>query len=200
MTLTKRQSQILQFVREHLQDHGYSPSYQEIAAHFGYRSLATVHEHVSNLEGKGYLGKEANRSRSIVLADDPEPSTQLRLLGLVAAGQPIEAIETTETLNVPTSLVGSKDAHYVLQVEGDSMVEDQIRDGDYIVVRSGSAAPNGATVVALLQDGGATVKRIYRESKGRVRLQPANVAMEPIVVREGTVQVQGTVVGLIRKY
>jgi repressor LexA len=174
MALTKRQKQILDYVESFLEGYGYSPSFEEIASHFGYNSLATVHEHLSNLERKGYLRKNYNKSRSLELVQaEGALAVELPLLGSVAAGLPIEAIEEQETLAVPHDMLRGGN-NYVLRVRGDSMVEEQIRDGDYIVVNSRQTALDGEMVVALVGGDSATVKKIYRESDGRVRLQPAN--------------------------
>jgi repressor LexA len=200
MALTKRQKQILDYVESFLEGYGYSPSFEEIASHFGYNSLATVHEHLSNLERKGYLRKNYNKSRSLELVQaEGALAVELPLLGSVAAGLPIEAIEEQETLAVPHDMLRGGN-NYVLRVRGDSMVEEQIRDGDYIVVNSRQTALDGEMVVALVGGDSATVKKIYRESDGRVRLQPANAAMQPMYYRADEVQIQGIVIAVIRKY
>tara|TARA_B100001123_G_scaffold42958_1_gene44164 strand:+ start:3776 stop:4384 length:609 start_codon:yes stop_codon:yes gene_type:complete len=202
MPLTKRQKEILDHIDGFIGERGYAPSFEEIAHHFDYSSLATVHEHLSNLERKGYIRKSYNESRSIELVK-PEIGPQaieLPLFGLVAAGFPIEAISQSETLAVPPDMVRRGHNNYVLKVQGDSMIDEQIRDGDYIVVSAQDSAENGQMVVALVDDDTATVKKLYREPGNRVRLQPANVAMTPLVVESAQVQVQGVVVGVIRKY
>jgi len=201
MPLTKRQKEILDHVRAFIEDHGYAPSFEEIADHFQYSSLATVHEHLSNLERKGYIRKAYNESRSIELVERRPalPSIELPLLGTVAAGLPIEAVSDTQSLAVPSDMV-RRGENYVLRVQGDSMIDEQIRDGDYIVVNSRDVAENGQMVVALIGGDAATVKKLYREPGGRVRLQPANRAMAPIVEDAANVAVQGVVVGVIRKY
>ena len=202
MPLTKRQKEILDYIGSFIEDMGYAPSFEEIAESFGYSSLATVHEHLSNLERKGYIRKSYNESRSIELVsrEGGAPSLELPLLGAVAAGIPIEAIQDTETLVVPPDMVNRRRDNYVLRVEGNSMIEEQIRDGDYIVVQAQSTAEDGQMVVALVQGDSATVKKLYREAGGRIRLQPANPTMEPIVVDSADVRIQGVVVGVIRKY
>jgi repressor LexA len=201
MPLTKRQKEILDHIQSFIDERGYAPSFEEIAAHFGYSSLATVHEHLSNLERKGYIRKSYNESRSIELVSEDTGASvvELPLLGAVAAGLPIEAIEQQETLGVPPDMVGGGE-NYVLRVEGDSMIDEQIRDGDYIVVNSRETAHDGQMVVALVGGHSATVKKLYREPGGRVRLQPANAAMAPIIEDATNVRVQGVVVGVIRKY
>lgn len=202
MPLTKRQKEILDYIEGFIDDRGYAPSFEEIAESFGYSSLATVHEHLSNLERKGYIRKSYNESRSIELVgrESATPVVELPLLGAVAAGLPIEAIENTETLAVPPDMVSRRRDNYVLRVEGNSMIEEQIRDGDYIVVQAQDRAEDGQMVVALVGGDSATVKKLYRERDGRVRLQPANPTMEPIFVDPLDLRIQGIVVGVIRKY
>ena len=202
MPLTKRQKEILDYIGSFIDERGYAPSFEEIAESFGYSSLATVHEHLSNLERKGYIRKAYNESRSVELTrpDAGAPSIELPLLGAVAAGLPIEAIEDNETLAVPPDMVSRKRDNYVLRVEGNSMIEEQIRDGDYIVVQAQEHAEDGQMVVALVGNEAATVKKLYRESGGLIRLQPANPTMDPIFVDARDVRVQGVVVGVIRKY
>ncbi len=202
MPLTKRQKEILDYIGDFIAAEGYAPSFEEIAESFGYSSLATVHEHLSNLERKGYIRKSYNESRSIELVspDVGEPSVPLPLFGAVAAGLPIEAIEDTETVSVPPDMVRRRKDNYVLRVEGNSMIEEQIRDGDYIVVQAQPNAEDGQMVVALVGGEAATVKKLYRERGGKIRLQPANPTMEPIIEDAHNVQVQGVVVGVIRKY
>ena len=203
MPLTKRQKEILDHIADFIGDRGYAPSFQDIAGHFGYSSLATVHEHLSNLERKGYIRKSYNESRSIELVHTGSaqvPSVELPLLGNVAAGAPIEAVRDQETLSVPPDMVPRGRDNYVLRVQGDSMIEEQIRDGDYIVVSAQTTADDGQMVVALVGGDSATVKKLYREPGGKLRLQPANATMRPIVESAHNVRIQGVVVGVIRKY
>jgi repressor LexA len=202
MPLTKRQKEILDYIESFIDDRGYAPSFEEIAESFGYSSLATVHEHLSNLERKGYIRKSYNESRSIELVgqESATPVVELPLLGAVAAGLPIEAIEEAETLAVPPDMISRRRDNYVLRVEGSSMIEEQIRDGDYIVVQAQDRAEDGQMVVALVGGESATVKKLYREADGRVRLQPANPTMQPIFVDAHDLRIQGIVVGVIRKY
>jgi repressor LexA len=201
MALTKKQRQILDFVESFVESNGYSPSYEEIAEEFGYSSLATVHEHLSNLQQKGFLRKDYNKSRSleVVRAEMGALAVELPLYGAVAAGLPIEAVPGQETISVPHDMV-RRGNNYVLRVKGSSMIEEQIRDGDYIVVNSRATAENGEMVVALVDGESATVKKFYRERDGRIRLQPANETMLPMYYQPHQVQVQGIVVGVIRKY
>jgi repressor LexA len=200
MSLTKRQREILDYVESFLENYGYSPSFEEIARFFGYSSLATVHEHLSNLERKGFLRKNYNKSRSLELVPaEGTLAVDLPLLGTVAAGLPIEAIEEQETVSVPHDMLRSGN-NYVLRVRGDSMVDEQIRDGDFIVVNSRQTAENGEMVVALVHGDSATVKKFYREFGGRIRLQPANETMQPMFFDENEVKIQGIVVAVIRRY
>jgi repressor LexA len=202
MPLTRRQKQILDHIGAYIEKEGYAPSFEEIADAFGYSSLATVHEHLSNLERKGYIRKAYNESRSIELVKGQAVpgAVELPLLGEVAAGLPIEAVEHRETVLVPPDLLRKAGENYVLRVVGDSMIEEQIRDGDYIIVNSRPTAENGEMVVALIGGEAATVKKLYREGDGRIRLQPANAAMRPMYFPADEVQIQGIVVGVIRKY
>ena len=202
MPVTRRQREILDFISAHLDDKGYAPSFEEIARQFGFHSLATVHEHLTNLERKGYIRRAHNESRAIEIVPPKGQTgaTELPLLGLVAAGQPIEAITGNDTIAVPDELVPRRGRSYVLKVRGDSMIDEHIKDGDFVVVQERNQADSGQTVVALVHGAGATVKRFYREPGGWIRLQPANPAMQPLRVNERDVIVQGVVVGVIRKY
>jgi repressor LexA len=202
MALTKRQREILNYLAAYTEQNGYAPSFEEIARHFNYNSLATVHEHLSNLERKGYIKRAYNESRAIeILPSEAFPrAVELPLLGSVAAGLPIEAVEANETISVPESFVSRGGNHYVLRVRGNSMIDEQIRDGDFVVINERQTADNGETVIALIDNTAATVKKFYRERDGRIRLQPANDSMEPIYVHERDVTIQGVVVGVLRKY
>ena len=202
MALTRKQKQILDYLQAYTAGNGFAPSYEEIAQNFGYGSLATVHEHIENLRRKGYIRKGHNESRSVEVVP-PESTTsavELPLLGLVAAGAPIEAIEERETLSVPEDFLRRGGRNFVLKVAGDSMIDEQIRDGDYIVVNSRERAENGEMVVALVDGESATVKTFYREKDGKVRLQPANPTMTPMYFPADRIRVQGVVVGVIRRY
>jgi repressor LexA len=202
MPLTRRQREILDFLASHIQAKGYAPSFEEIAGQFSFQSLATVHEHLTNLERKGYIRRAHNESRAIEIVPPKGQTgaTELPLLGLVAAGQPIEAISDTQTIAVPDELVPRRGRSYVLKVRGDSMIDEHIKDGDYVVVQERNQADSGQTVIALVHGDSATVKRFYREPGGWIRLQPANPTMQPLRVNERDVIVQGVVVGVIRKY
>ena len=202
MPLTKRQREILTFLGSYSEDNGYAPSFEEIASRFSYNSLATVHEHLSNLERKGYIKRSYNESRAIeILPSSAFPKAiELPLLGTVAAGVPIEAITSGETIAVPNEFVRRSGSHYVLKVRGNSMVDAQICDGDYVIVNERNSVDNGEMVIAMLGGNSATVKKFYRERDGRIRLQPANETMQPMYVHENDVKIQGIVVGVLRKY
>ncbi len=201
MPLTRRQKQILDHIEQFIGENGYAPSFEEIAHAFGFASLATVHEHLSNLERKGYIRKSYNESRSIELVrPESAAAVELPLMGTVAAGLPIEAIRDDESLAVPVDMVRRSAENYVLRVQGNSMIDEQIRDGDFIVVAAQPTARDGEMVVALVGGDSATVKTLFREKGNRIRLQPANETMEPIVVDADDVVIQGVVVGVIRKY
>nr|MBA3559369.1 transcriptional repressor LexA [Gemmatimonadaceae bacterium] len=202
MPLTRRQREILDYLNGYLEANEYAPSFEEIARHFNYNSLATVHEHLTNLERKGYIKRTYNESRAIeVLPSEVNPrAIELPLLGLVAAGAPIEALATEEMIAVPEDFTRRGGNHYVLRVRGNSMIDEQIRDGDYVVIRERQNADNGEMVIALINNSSATVKKFYRERDGRIRLQPANDTMEPIYIHENDVTIQGIVVGVLRKY
>ena len=200
MALTRRQREIYDFIRGFVAEHGYSPSLEEIGAHFQLSSVATVHKHVQHLVEKRLLRKAWNRSRSIEPVEPADSAVvSLPLLGTVAAGAPIEAIEVPETIDVPRDLVARRGDSFVLRVAGDSMIEDQIRDGDFVVVESRPEARDGETVVALVHGSDVTLKKLYRDG-AKVRLEPANAALAPIVVPAEDVEVRGVVRGLIRRY
>jgi repressor LexA len=200
VALTRRQREVYDFVRRFVAEKGYSPSLEEIGEAFGLSSVATVHKHVQHLVEKGFLRKAWNRSRSV---EPVEPAgaglVSLPLLGEVAAGAPLEALEVRETIAVPAELVPRRGESYVLRVRGDSMIDEQIRDGDYVVVEGRQVARDGETVVALIRGEEATLKKLQRRGS-RVRLLPANSAMAPIEVPARDVRIQGVVRGLLRRY
>jgi len=198
MHLTKRQKDIYQFIEDYLNINGYSPSMEEIGAHFGISSMNGVHKHLKVLEERGYITRMSNRARSIELIPEVESGNSLPLVGYVAAGQPIEAVENPEVVEVPEYLMKQGD-HYVLEVEGESMIENHIQNGDRVIIQKKDYANNGETVVALIDGENATLKQYYREGR-KIRLQPANRTMEPIYVEESRLSIQGVLVGLIRKY
>ena len=196
--LTPKQKQVFNFIAQHIERQGFAPSQQEIAKAFGFRSLGTVQNYLVRLEREGLLSRDWNGRRSLRLTAVTEQGMQLPLAGTVAAGKPIEAIETSDTIDVPPAMVGTGE-HFVLHVAGDSMIEDGILDGDYVVVRKQATAENGQTVVALL-DNEATVKRLQRYGQ-IIELHPANPTMQPITVDvEIPFSIEGVVVGVIRHY
>lgn len=199
-TLTKKQSEVLEFIRAHIEDHGYAPSYREIGEHFGLSSPATVHTHVQSLVEKGVINVgEDGEARSIEIVRDEvgAPAVLLPLLGLIAAGEPIEAVEDNETMAIPATFVLDGSNSYVLRVKGRSMIEDGILDGDFVVIERNPSPRNGEVVVALLDNAYATLKRFHRE-RNRIRLQPANSTMNPIFVKDCIIQ--GVVRAVIRKF
>jgi repressor LexA len=200
MILTKRQKELYDFLERFIREHGYAPTLDEIGSHFQLSSLATVHKHLANLEVKGLIKRKWNFSRAIELARQPQGTgaVALPLLGVVAAGRPIEAIETDDTFSVPEEFV-RRDHTFVLRVKGDSMIDDGIWDGDFIVVEGRTGAENGETVVALVK-GEATVKKFHREKGGKIRLMPANDAIPPIIAADKDVEIRGVVVAVMRKY
>ena len=199
MTLTKRQKEILEHIQGFMDRHGYSPSIEEIGAHFGFASPNAAFKHLKALEKRGYIRRLTHSARSIELVRPAEPAAvALPLLGAIAAGTPIEALEAVETVLVPADFTG-RGTHFVLRVRGQSMIEEHIEDGDLVIVREAGAAANGEMVVALVDGESATLKRFYREGD-RIRLQPANPAMAPLVVPEERVRVRGVVIGVMRKY
>jgi repressor LexA len=202
MALTKRQREILTYLEAHIQSHGFAPSFEEIAEHFSFQSLATVHEHLTNLERKGYIRRTYNESRSIEVLPPKGTAgaTEIPVLGLVAAGAPIEAAVHGETVSVPDHMLVRRGPNYALRVRGDSMIDDHIVDGDLVVVHGRQAAENGEMVIALVNGSEATVKRYYREAGGWVRLQPANATMQPMRFPESDLMIQGVVVGVIRRF
>jgi len=197
MNLTKRQKEILDFIRTYRSDHGISPTQREIRERFELSSFGTVQKHLKRLEEKGALSRDWNRSRGIAPREEPPATRGVPLLGLVAAGRPIEPFPQEEAIEVPSALLGKGD-HYVLRVRGESMIEDGILDGDYVIVARRDRAETGQTVVALVR-GEATLKRYYPEG-ARVRLQPANATMKPLLVDGRDLTIQGVVTGLIRDY
>jgi len=200
MALTKRQREILDYIRLFIRENGYSPSLEEIGRHFGLSSVATVHKHVQHLVQKGQLRKAWNRSRSVEPVEEGGgPGAEIPLLGTVAAGDPIAAIEIPETVTVPEALLRNGRPLFALRVKGDSMIDEQIRDGDTVIVESRQDARDGETVVALIRGEEATLKKLYRNGR-TVRLEPANPALEPIVVPADEVEVRGVVTGLVRSY
>lgn len=200
MALTRRQRQVFDAIRSFIAKRGYSPSLEEVGASLGLSSVATVHRHVERLVEKGLLRKDPNRSRSVeVVEAEAPPSVSLPLLGVVSAGAPLEVFENPETLVVPRDLVGRRKGSFVLRVRGDSMIDEQIRDGDYVVVESRSEARDGEVVVALVRGREATLKTLQRKGD-RVRLVPANRELSTLEVPASEVEIRGVVRGLVRLY
>ena len=224
MALTRRQKQVLDFLARFINRRGYSPSFEEIGESLGLSSLATVHKHVENLERKGFIRRGYNQSRSIDVVAMPGPVPFVKksrhsasreapapqsaealkpfefpLLGRIAAGRPVEAFPAAETFSLG-EFAAPQERIFVLKVKGDSMVDDHICDGDYILVQRMENAANGEIVVALVGGSEATLKRFFHEANGKVRLQPANSQMDPIFLPPSEVQVQGRVIGVLRKY
>ena len=200
MAITRRQKEVLDFISNFVQRNGYSPSFEEIAHGLNLRSLATVHKHITNLHQKGLLQRAQNRSRSIdVLPPRAKnrPGERLPLVGRIAAGLPLEAVETQETISL-SDIVGNREV-FALKVRGDSMRDEHIVDGDYVLVERVATAREGDIVVALVRGAETTLKRYYIEGS-TVRLQPSNMEMDPIFVPASQVQIQGRVLGVIRKY
>lgn len=200
MAITRRQKEVLDFLTHFTQKNGYSPSYEEIASGLGLNSLATVHKHVTNLQSKGMLQRAHNRSRSIDVL--PARSTKksvdrLPLLGRIAAGRPVEAIETAESISLG-DIIGSREV-FALEVRGDSMRDEHIVSGDYVLVERTRSAREGEIIVALVDGTDATLKRFYREGN-MIRLQPSNTEMPPIYAPAASVAIQGKVLGVLRKY
>jgi repressor LexA len=207
MALTKRQKEVLDFLVSFLNKHGYSPSFEEMAKSLKLTSLATVHKHITTLEKKGFIRRGYNQSRSIEVTQLPKPvreqviarqTMELPLAGRIAAGRPLEAVEERETISLG-DFAHARNC-FVLQVKGNSMIEDHILDGDFIVVEQTQVANPGEIVVALVRDSEATLKRFYREAGGKIRLQPANSELQPIVVPGQDVKIQGRVISVLRKY
>ena len=203
--LTERQKAILEFIVEYQNQHGISPTHREIREEFGYSSFGTVYKHLKLLQQKGYLRRDWNQKRGLVLlrtvqGTQMSSGEEIPFLGSIAAGQPIEAVSSPESMSVPNHLFeGTASDHYVLRVSGESMIDEGIHDGDLVVVLRREVARPGEMVVALIDGDAATLKRFFPEGE-MVRLQPANPNMDPIRVRARDVKVQGVVVGLMRKF
>lgn len=207
MALTRRQKELMDFLADFISKNGYSPSYEEIANGLKLASLATVHKHIQALQTKNYLRRSFNHSRSLEIGERyfaeekarrPAADLSVPLMGRIAAGVPVEAVQNPETLHF--SDFAKNDSTFALQVRGDSMIEDHICSGDYVLVEKTGAVKNGEIVVALVDGSEATLKRYYEEPTGAIRLQPANSAMQPIFVQPSQLQIQGKVLAVMRKY
>ena len=199
----KRQRQILQFINQYIQANGSAPTLRQIADAIGVSSLATVHEHLTALETKGMIKRKGGKTRAIELTSsdfdlEAERAIEVPIMGFIAAGAPIEPMaDPNASMSIPPAFASTKKRTYVLQVRGESMIEAQISDGDYVICEQTDEVSNGEIVVALLDNGMATLKRYFKEAT-RIRLEPANSTMQPIYVKN--VSIQGKVVGLIRRY
>lgn len=198
--LTRRQKEILDFLGAYNHKHGYSPSLEEIKKQFKLKAISTVHEHLENLKAKGYLKKEMNQARGIEIVDpnlEEANFVEIQNLGIITAGEPIEAVEDPEPMIVNRNILQRNGRYYALTVRGESMIEEGIYDGDIVVIREQNTANNGDTIVAIVQDNLATLKKFFKE-KNRIKLQPANLNLKPRFYRE--IEIRGKVVSLIRKY
>lgn len=205
ITLYRKQRQILDYISQYIQKNGYSPTLQEIADAMNLSSLATVFEHLQALEKKGVIKRFEGSVRGIEVVDQGFNAAlsgiELPIVGYIAAGEPIDAIENpVDTIMVASDMVSKSKRCYVLQVRGDSMIQDGIFDGDFAVIQSQPHANDGEIVVALIDDNFATLKKLYHERDGRIRLQPANDKMDPIYVRPEQLKIQGKVTGVIRRF
>lgn len=205
VTIYKKQKQILDFISQYIQVNGYSPTLQEIADAMGLSSLATVHEHLQALERKNIIKRYEGAVRGIEVVDSSVNASlsavELPLIGYIAAGEPIEAIENDlSTVMVSPDMVSKSKRCFVLQVKGSSMIDEGIMDGDYVVLKQQDTAENGQIVVALIDEGFATLKKFFKENGGKIRLQPANQEMDPIIVDSSQVKIQGVVTGIVRRY
>jgi repressor LexA len=200
MNLTKRQKEILDFLEEFIHHNGYSPSMEEIAGHFHIASVNAVYKHLESLRRRGFLRRDPNRARSIELsADIASEVRMLPLMGIVAAGQPIEAVLSQETMAIPEDLLPGRGSYYVLKVQGNSMIDEHIEDGDHVITEAREDARDGEMVIALVDGENVTLKKLHHEGS-RIRLQPANPELAPIILDGSRVKIQGVVVGVIRKY
>ncbi len=200
MAVTRRQKEVLDFISGFVERNGYSPSFEEIARGLDLKSLATVHKHVTNLQNKGALQRGHNRSRSIDVLPQRSrvrSSDRLPLMGRIVAGLPVEAVQTSESISL-SDIVGNRDV-FALEVRGDSMRDEHIVDGDYVLVERTRTARDGEIIVALVKGSETTLKRFYVEGSV-VRLQPSNAEMQPIYVPAQQVEVQGRVLGVVRRY
>jgi repressor LexA len=200
-TLTKKQKMVLDYIRKFIEEFGHAPSYEEVAHGIGRSSPSTIHAHIENLKAKGYLTKKWNANRSIDLTSSEEQPAQvveLPLEGRIVAGLPLEAVRNAETISLPSDMLGRHSA-FVLQVKGDSMQDDHVLDGDYVIVEKRPTVKNGDMVVALVRNSEATLKRFRRDGP-RIRLEPANPAYPVMIYDEQEISIQGVVVGILRKY
>jgi repressor LexA len=206
MALTRRQKEVLDYLADFIERKGYSPSYEEIAEGIDLNSIATVHKHIAALEGKGYLKRGFNQSRSVEISESylaergrvPVAESSVPLLGRIAAGRPVEQVAQGDSLQF-SDFAGNAST-FALQVRGESMIDDHICDGDFVLVEKTDSARDGEIVVALVEGYETTLKRIYREADGMIRLQPANATMDPILIPAAAVEIQGRLIAVMRKY
>jgi len=200
MNLTKRQKEIFDFLEEFIHHNGYSPSMEEIAEHFQIASVNAIYKHLESLRRRGFLRRDPNRARSIELSAGKSAGVRmLPLLGTVAAGQPIEAILSPESMAIPEDLLPGRGSYYVLKVKGNSMIDEHIEDGDLVITEAREDAADGEMVIALVDNENVTLKKLHRDHS-MIRLQPANPEVTPIILDSSRVKIQGVVVGVIRKY
>lgn len=197
MALTKKQKDVLDFITEYVRENGYSPTQKEIQEHFGFKSLGSVQDYIKYLTNGGYLVNDSHSVRGLMPSSTQQNSEEIPLLGSIAAGIPIEAIENSETISVPTNMLG-KGQYYALKVKGESMIEDGILNGDIAIIKHDTQADNGQIVVAVI-DNETTLKRYFKRSK-QIELHPANQKMKPIIIKDKECEIRGTLVGLIRTY
>jgi repressor LexA len=209
MALTRRQKEVMDFLADFIDRNGYSPSYEEIASGLGLASLATVHKHIQALESKQYLRRSYNHSRSLEVGDrffseekarrrNVSPEAEIPLMGRIAAGIPAEAIQNQATLHFSDFM--GKGSTFALEVRGESMIEDHICHGDFVLAEKTDNVRDGDIVVALVEGSEATLKRYYQQQDGQIRLQPANASMAPIFVNPADLEIQGKVLAVMRKY
>lgn len=197
MALTKKQKDVLDFITEYVRENGYSPTQKEIQAHFGFKSLGSVQDYIKYLKDGGYLNNDSHSVRGLMPSTVQQNSEDIPLLGNIAAGTPIEAIEHSDTISVPVHMLG-RGQHYALKVKGESMIEDGILSGDIAIIKHASQAENGQIVVAVV-DNETTLKRYFKRSK-QIELHPANKTMKPIIIKDKECEIRGLMVGLIRTY
>jgi SOS regulatory protein LexA len=197
MALTKKQKDVLDFITDYVRENGYSPTQKEIQAHFGFKSLGSVQDYIKYLTNGGYLNNDSHSVRGLAPAAVQQNAEEIPLLGNIAAGTPIEAIENTDTISVPVSMLG-RGTHYALKVKGESMIEEGILSGDIAIIKHVNDAQNGQIVVAVV-DNETTLKRYFKKSK-QIELHPANKTMKPIIVKDKECEIRGLLVGLIRTY
>lgn len=197
MALTKKQKEVLDFITEYVRENGYSPTQKEIQENFGFKSLGSVQDYIKYLTNDGYLVNDSHSVRGLMPASVQQNSENIPLLGSVAAGVPIEAIENSETISVPSAMLG-RGTHYALIVKGESMIEMGILSGDVAIIKHQTQAENGQVVVAVI-DNETTLKKYFKKSK-QIELHPANKTMKPIIVKDKECEIRGLLVGLIRTY